>query len=131
MTDVKDTVAERSAEYCSNGTYHTLANLSQTLTAIAKQHYVSVRTKEGQPPAQPMPNFMAESLQMINHKIARIINGNENHIDSWQDIAGYAQLVVNILEEQENLYKAKLKEQLEAKMAEQQDLPLVEAEALN
>jgi len=30
---------------------------------------------------------------MIAHKIARIINGDPNHLDSWHDIAGYATLV--------------------------------------
>lgn len=33
------------------------------------------------------------SLQMIAVKIARIVNGDPNHIDSWDDIAGYATLV--------------------------------------
>lgn len=39
-----------------------------------------------------------EALEMIAHKIARIINGDPNHIDSWIDIAGYAQLVADRLE---------------------------------
>lgn len=34
-----------------------------------------------------------EALHMICHKIARIVNGNVDHIDSWHDIAGYAILV--------------------------------------
>lgn len=33
-----------------------------------------------------------EALEMIAVKIARILNGGNNHADSWQDIAGYAQL---------------------------------------
>lgn len=41
-----------------------------------------------------------EAMDMIMHKIARIMNGDPNYADSWQDIAGYAQLVVDILEEQ-------------------------------
>ena len=35
---------------------------------------------------------------MILHKVARILNGDPDYVDSWADIAGYAQLVVNILE---------------------------------
>ncbi len=35
---------------------------------------------------------------MIFHKIARIINGDPNYADSWVDIAGYATLVANRLE---------------------------------
>lgn len=38
-----------------------------------------------------------EALEMIVHKIARILNGDPNYADSWQDIAGYAQLVANRL----------------------------------
>jgi hypothetical protein len=39
-----------------------------------------------------------ESLEMICHKIARIINGDPNYHDSWADIAGYAKLVADRLE---------------------------------
>lgn len=38
-----------------------------------------------------------EALDMICHKIGRIINGNANNIDSWLDIAGYARLVYDHL----------------------------------
>ena len=34
-----------------------------------------------------------EALEMIMHKVARILNGNANHKDHWDDIAGYATLV--------------------------------------
>ena len=39
-----------------------------------------------------------EALTMICSKIARIVNGDPNHIDSWRDIGGYSQLVVDRLE---------------------------------
>lgn len=39
-----------------------------------------------------------EALEMIMHKIARILNGDPNYVDSWTDICGYAQLVANRLE---------------------------------
>lgn len=38
-----------------------------------------------------------ESLEMIQHKIARILNGDPNYADSWHDIAGYATLIDNML----------------------------------
>jgi hypothetical protein len=38
-----------------------------------------------------------EALEMIAHKIGRIVNGNPNYADSWTDIAGYAQLVADRL----------------------------------
>ena len=34
-----------------------------------------------------------EALDMIAHKIARIVNGDPDYMDSWDDIAGYAKLV--------------------------------------
>ena len=34
-----------------------------------------------------------ESLDMIVHKIGRILAGDPNHKDHWDDIAGYAKLV--------------------------------------
>ena len=34
-----------------------------------------------------------EALEMIAHKIGRIVNGDPHYVDSWDDIAGYAQLV--------------------------------------
>lgn len=36
-----------------------------------------------------------ESLEMIAHKIARILAGDSNHKDHWDDIAGYARLVAD------------------------------------
>ncbi len=39
-----------------------------------------------------------EALDMICHKMARIVNGDPDYADSWIDIAGYAQLVANRLQ---------------------------------
>lgn len=36
-----------------------------------------------------------EALEMIAHKLGRILNGNANYADSWHDIAGYATLIEN------------------------------------
>lgn len=38
-----------------------------------------------------------EALEMIAHKLGRIINGDPNYADSWVDIAGYAKLVADRL----------------------------------
>ena len=40
-----------------------------------------------------------EALEMIQHKIGRILNGDPNYTDSWVDIAGYATLVAERLEQ--------------------------------
>lgn len=38
------------------------------------------------------------SINMIGHKLARIITGTAYDADSWKDVAGYATLVVNNME---------------------------------
>jgi hypothetical protein len=45
-----------------------------------------------------LPAHQKEALEMIQHKIGRILSGNPNEPDHWKDIAGYATLVQNILE---------------------------------
>jgi hypothetical protein len=39
----------------------------------------------------------AEALDMIAHKLGRIVNGDPDYADSWVDIAGYAKLVADRL----------------------------------
>jgi hypothetical protein len=93
MAKVEKILDERGSNY---GNFHTFSNLSQSLYAIIVTHYNDMnKQREDQP---PLPAFMAESLRMICHKLARIANGNPYHTDSWVDIAGYAQLVTQILE---------------------------------
>lgn len=41
---------------------------------------------------------MAEALEMIQHKAARVLNGDPRCVDHWRDIAGYAELVARRLE---------------------------------
>jgi len=45
-----------------------------------------------------LPNDMKESLEMVAHKVGRILNGDPTYADSWVDIVGYTQLVVDRLE---------------------------------
>jgi hypothetical protein len=37
-------------------------------------------------------------MDMIMHKIGRIVNGDPDYADSWVDIAGYAKLVADRLD---------------------------------
>lgn len=43
-----------------------------------------------------------EALEMICVKMSRIANGNPYELDHWRDISGYAQLVVDLLEQHAN-----------------------------
>ena len=43
-----------------------------------------------------------ESLEMIAHKIGRILNGDPDYHDSWHDIVGYTKLVADRLCKEKN-----------------------------
>ena len=47
---------------------------------------------------QRLASDQQEALEMIAHKIGRILNGDPNYADSWVDIAGYATLIADRLE---------------------------------
>lgn len=87
--DVRNTLTEREGRY---GNYADVAGVSQDLKSIilAAEH-----DRE-----QGLPHVVHESLDMICNKIARIVNGDPMYIDSWHDIAGYAQLVIDWIEAQ-------------------------------
>lgn len=44
---------------------------------------------------QSLDDDMVEALEMIAHKVGRILNGDPRYHDSWHDIAGYATLVAD------------------------------------
>jgi hypothetical protein len=77
---------ERAMQY---GTFISLARTAQEFKSVLYRELGS-RNKR-------LADDQAEALDMIIHKIARIINGNADHIDSWADIAGYATLVAERL----------------------------------
>ena len=49
------------------------------------------------------------SLEMIALKVTRILQGDNNHVDSWRDIAGYAELAAIEIEKSERQYQESLK----------------------
>lgn len=40
-----------------------------------------------------LTNSQQESINMIFTKISRVLTGNPDHVDNWDDIAGYATLI--------------------------------------
>ena len=74
------------------GQYSVVSQISQDIKKVMKDS----------PNYKVMPAFARESLDMIANKIARILNGNYYHEDSWRDISGYAQLVIMTLEDLRN-----------------------------
>ena len=43
-----------------------------------------------------------EALDLIATKISRIVTGDPSYVDNWDDIAGYATLVANLLRKEQN-----------------------------
>lgn len=78
------TLAERGARY---GQFIEHARITQSLKAAMVDS----------------PNWAAlapdqkEALEMIQHKIGRILNGDPDFHDSWHDIVGYTKLVADRL----------------------------------
>jgi hypothetical protein len=48
---------------------------------------------EGKHLKDNQPEYIYSAYAMITHKLARILNGDPKYLDSWQDIASYAELV--------------------------------------
>ena len=86
-TDVDATLAERGSRY---GKFKDHAEITQKL----KTQIADFRFTHKKPPLSP---DQQEALDMICHKIGRIVNGDPDYADSWQDVAGYAQLVADRL----------------------------------
>lgn len=83
-TDVDVTLNQRGQRY---GEFKTHAQITQDLKEV-------MRLTDNWELLQP---FQVEALEMIAHKIGRILNGDPNYDDSWVDIAGYAKLVADRL----------------------------------
>lgn len=49
-----------------------------------------------------LEDYIKEALEMICHKIGRIINGNPYYLDSYIDIIGYTQLVIDEIKKDSN-----------------------------
>ena len=79
-TNIEDTLVERGSRY---GKFTGHARITQRLKSVMQD-------------MKKWDNLEAdqkEALEMIVHKIGRILNGDPNYADSWVDIAGYAKLV--------------------------------------
>lgn len=86
-TDVDETLDNRAQDY---GKFKDGAELMQGIKRLLADH-ARVHDKT-------FADDQWEALEMIVHKIARIVNGNPDKVDSWVDIAGYATLVADRLQ---------------------------------
>ena len=77
---IDKTLAERGSRY---GEFDGHALVTQNIKAAIKD---SARWGD-------LADDQKEALEMVAHKIGRIVNGDPNYIDSWTDIIGYTRLV--------------------------------------
>jgi hypothetical protein len=80
--DIDETLAERGKRY---GEYRDHALITQKLKVV-------MQTTPGY---QRLHAHQRETLDMIAHKIGRILNGDPHYHDSWHDIVGYAKLTAD------------------------------------
>ena len=83
--NIDKTLDERGTRY---GKFKDQATISQALKEVMKM-------TEGW---DNLSCDQAEALEMIQHKVARILNGDPNYHDSWHDIGGYSKLVADRLQ---------------------------------
>jgi hypothetical protein len=84
-SNIQDTLVERGSRY---GDFAGHANITQRIKFIMQNTQNWSVLKEDQ----------KESLEMVAHKVGRILNGDPDYDDSWVDIAGYVTLVANRLQ---------------------------------
>lgn len=84
MSDIDTTLADRGKRY---GEFTGHAKVTQ---AIKRAAYSA-------PQWEALADDQKEAIEMIAHKLGRILNGDPNYHDSWHDIVGYAKLVADRL----------------------------------
>lgn len=83
-TTIESILSERQSQY---GNYSDVARITQEI----KKSLLSGASYSDLSDEQKL------SLDMIANKMARAVNGDVTHVDNWQDICGYSQLVVDSL----------------------------------
>ena len=87
MNDIETTLKERGARY---GAFPEHARIAQNLK----------RAMHDTPNWDKLADSQKEALEMIQHKIARALNGDPDYFDNWVDIEGYARLERERLEKE-------------------------------
>lgn len=77
---IDDTLAERGSRY---GEFDEHASVTQAIKVAMSlgNNWLA------------LDDDMKEALEMVAHKMGRILNGDPDYIDSWTDIIGYTRLV--------------------------------------
>ena len=91
MSEIDATLQERGNRY---GEFHEHARITQNIK----------RAMVDSPNWASLSDDKKEALEMVAHKIGRILNGDPKYIDSWHDIIGYTRLVEQILSSEGGSY---------------------------
>lgn len=78
--DIAETLAQRGAAY---GDFREQGRITQNLK----------RAMHDSPNWAALPSYMKEGLDMIQHKVSRILNGDALYDDNMHDIIGYTKLM--------------------------------------
>ena len=82
---IDDTLNDRGSRY---GDFEGHADITQSLKRVMQEA----------PNWPALADDQREALDMVAHKIGRILNGDPDYLDSWHDIIGYVRLVEQRLE---------------------------------
>jgi hypothetical protein len=83
LTDITATLAQRGNRY---GVFASHAKITQDIKrAMAQGNWGTLADDQ------------RECLEMLAHKVGRILNGDPNYHDSWHDMVGYCKLVADRL----------------------------------
>lgn len=88
-------LAERGSRY---GDFTGHARITQEIKTAMK-HSTKWKT---------LKDDQREALEMVAHKIGRILNGDPDYLDSWDDIEGYVRLVANRLRKDQHVATQKV-----------------------
>lgn len=84
--NIDATLAERQSQY---GSFEDVTFVTENIIATLAK----VRSNG----LQDLPHTHRMALYMIASKMARIVNGDFNHLDSWHDIGGYSKLIEDLI----------------------------------
>ena len=95
MVDLAATLAERGRRYGKFVGHAVITQkIKDTMRTYEREYFAAT---EGVSWNRLAPD-QREALEMIAHKIGKILNGDPDYSDSWHDIAGYAKSVADRLD---------------------------------
>jgi hypothetical protein len=80
MADIDKTLAERGKRY---GHFTEQFRVAQDIKGVMQESHNWSN----------LPPYMREALDMMAHKMSRILCGDSLHRDNWHDLVGYAKLI--------------------------------------